>query len=100
MKLTDENFNTIINSTPAVLVDFWATWCGPCKMMAPVLEELATDSTCRAVIAKADADEAPEAMTKYNVKSVPTFILFKYGTEVSRITGAQSKTSLLNFINN
>jgi len=100
MKLTDENFNTVINSTPAILVDFWATWCGPCKMMNPVLEELATDSTCRAVIAKADADESPEAMTKYNVKSVPTFILFKYGQEVSRVTGAQSKTSLLNLINN
>ena len=100
MKLIDENFNAAINSTPVILVDFWATWCGPCKMMNPIIEELATDPTCRAVIAKVDADEAPEAMTKYNVKSVPTFILFKYGEEVSRVSGAQSKSYLLNFINN
>ena len=77
--LTNENFNEIINGDKPVMVDFWATWCGPCKMLAPVIEELAEELEGEVVVAKLDVDQAQDIAMKYGVMSIPTMVLFKNG---------------------
>ena len=78
-----------------VLVDFWATWCGPCKMIAPALEELAGEKAGELTVAKLDVDANPETARSFNVVSIPTLILFKDGEPVKRIVGAKGKAALL-----
>ena len=78
-----------------VLVDFWATWCGPCKMMAPVVEEIAKDVTDENIkVGKVDVDENPDLAVEYGIMSIPTFILFENGQEVEKLVGMQSKEKL------
>src|SRR5207245_1517793 len=82
---TDRTFDSeVLKSEKPVLVDFWATWCGPCKMIAPVLEEIATEKDGALKIAKLDVDQNPETAQKFGVMSIPTLLLFKNGSEVSR----------------
>ncbi len=98
LALTKENFDEIINGDKPVLVDFWATWCGPCKMLAPTIEELAEELKDEVVVAKLDVDKAQEIAVKYQVMSIPTLILFKDGKEVKRTVSFQPKAKLLDFI--
>jgi thioredoxin len=91
--LTEENFKDEIGSG-VVLVDFFATWCGPCKMLAPVVEELATEYEGKAKIAKLDVDQAPHAAGEFGVQSIPTLIIFKDGEEFDRMIGFQGKEVL------
>lgn len=94
--VTDESFSEdVLNSKTPVLVDVWADWCGPCKAIAPVLEELAADKAGELRVAKLDADAYRAVARDYDVASIPTMILFKDGKPVTRIIGAQSKSSLL-----
>ena len=96
LTVTDGSFDTdVIKSGTPVLVDFWATWCGPCKMIAPVLEELAGEKAGELTIAKLDVDANPETARNFNVVSIPTLILFKDGEPVKRIVGAKGKAALL-----
>lgn len=95
-KLNDNSFDEWVKgSDTPVLVDFWAEWCGPCKMIAPILEEIATEHEGQLGIGKLNVDEALEIARRYEVLSIPTLILFKDGEPVKRIVGAMPKGSLL-----
>ena len=92
--LTDANFDEVINSGKPVLVDFWAEWCGPCKMIGPVVEELAGDYDGKAVVAKLNVDENPQTTAKFGVRSIPTLLVFKGGQIVDKQVGAVPKSVL------
>jgi len=95
MMLTDSTFGTTINNASApILVDFWAEWCMPCRMMAPVIEELARDYAGKAVFAKINVDENPETAMRFNIVSIPFFIIFKNGQPVEQILGAVGRKPL------
>jgi thioredoxin 1 len=95
--VTDASFSDdVLTSSKPVLVDFWATWCGPCKMVAPVLEEIATEHADKLTIAKVDVDANPNIARDYQIMSIPTLILFQDGKPVKQIVGAKPKAALLN----
>jgi thioredoxin 1 len=94
--VTDDTFKAdVIDSGKTVLVDFWAAWCGPCKMVAPVLDEIAGENKDKLTVAKLDIDANPATARDYQVMSIPTMILFKDGKPVKQIVGAKPKAALL-----
>ncbi|MCB0489733.1 MAG: thioredoxin [Cyclobacteriaceae bacterium] len=94
LELNDSNFEETIKGDKPVLVDFWAEWCGPCKMIGPVVEELAGDYEGKAVVAKLNVDENPEVAGKYGIRSIPTLLVFKGGQIVDKQVGAVPKSVL------
>lgn len=97
LKLSSENFEKeVLNSEKPVLVDFYADWCGPCKAMAPVIEELATELDGKAKVGKINVDENSDIAVEYNVMSIPTLVVFKDGKEEKRLVGLREKEELLN----
>ena len=97
--VTDDSFeDEVLNAGGPVLVDFWAEWCGPCKMIAPVLDELADEYAGKLKICKLDVEANPDTAPKYNVKGIPTLILFKNGAAEGKKVGALSKSQLAAFI--
>ena len=98
-EFTDANFKQeVLQSDKVTLIDLWAEWCGPCRMMTPVVEELATEYKGRVVVGKLNVDDNPEVPTNYNVRGIPTFLLFKNGELKEKIVGEQSKQYLQNKI--
>lgn len=91
IEITDANFDEILKSDKPVLVDFWAEWCGPCKMIGPVVEELAGDYEGKAVIGKVNVDENPAVAGKFGIRSIPTLLVFKGGEIVDKQVGAVPK---------
>jgi len=97
--VTDENFKELVlDSEVPVLVDFWAPWCGPCRMVAPVVEEIAEQYDGQVKVVKVNTDENPNTATQYGIRSIPTLILFKAGQRVDTVVGAVPKTTLANTI--
>jgi len=97
--VTDTSFEQeVLNADTPVLVDYWAEWCGPCKMIAPVLEEVAADYEGRVKVVKVDVDSNKEAAQKYNVRGIPTLMVFKNGSAEATKVGALSKTQLQEFV--
>lgn len=93
--VTDQDFKTtVLGSAKPVLVDFWAAWCGPCRMIAPFVEEIAKDYAGKAVVAKMDTDANPQTPMQYGIMGIPTLIIFKNGQEVDRIVGAVPKAAI------
>lgn len=95
IQVTDQNFETsVAQASSPVLVDFWATWCAPCKMLKPLLTELATEYDGKVQVAELDVDANPNTASKFGVLSIPTLILFRAGKPAQRIVGYQPKASL------
>lgn len=96
---SDASFDSdVLKGNEPVLVDFWAEWCGPCKALAPKLEEIAGEMTGKAKIVKVDVDANPDTASKYGVRGIPTLVLFKGGKEVGRLVGNQPKDAIVNLL--
>ena len=99
VKVTDENFDTeVLKSSKPIVVDFWAEWCGPCKMIGTTLEEISDEMTNKIAIAKHNIDDEPNTPTKYGIKGIPTMLLFKDGELKSTKVGATSKSDIVSWI--
>ena len=95
MEIKDDNFiKEVEEFSGVVLVDFWATWCGPCQIMLPIIDELSKEVGAKAKIAKVNVDESPKTAEKFGIMSIPTLVFFKDGKEVQRLSGVQSKETL------
>jgi thioredoxin 1 len=100
LHVNDQNFEKdVLQSDVPVLVDFYATWCGPCKQLTPIVEQLATEYAGKAKMAKIDIDEAPGVASSHGIMAVPTLILFNGGQEVQKLTGFKAKPELVKVLN-
>jgi thioredoxin 1 len=96
LEITDANYDTVVNgSDTLVLIDFWATWCPPCKMLAPIIDEIAEELSGKLKVGKVDTDASPKTRDSFGINSIPTVILLKGGKEIERIVGFMPKKSLL-----
>ena len=92
--ITSENFESLKNGDKPLVVDFWATWCGPCRMVGPVISELAQEYDGRIVVGKCDVEENEDIAMEYNIRNIPTILFFKGGQVVDKIVGAQAKVRI------
>ena len=94
LKLTDADFDAQVKAQPLVVVDFWAEWCGPCRVIAPVLEELAVEYAGRMAVGKLNVDENRQVAAKFGIRSIPTLLFFKDGSRVDQVVGAHPKATI------
>ncbi len=94
VKLTDADFDAQVKVQPLILVDFWAEWCGPCRVIAPILEELASEYGDRLAVGKLNVDENRQTAARFGVRSIPTLMFFRDGSRVDQVIGAHPKTTL------
>jgi len=100
IELTESNFDEVlVNSDLPVIVDFWAPWCGPCKMMAPTFKSVALDYPIKAIFAKVNTENEQNLGAKFGIRSIPTIVVFKNGVEVQRVSGALDENSLKQLVN-
>ena len=92
--LTESTFDAAVNAAPLAMVDFWATWCGPCKMMSPIVEKLAEEYDGKALIGKVESDNAMALMQRFGISAIPTLIFFKNGAEITRKVGVMPESAL------
>ena len=92
--ITSENFESLKNGDKPLVVDFWATWCGPCRMLAPVISELAEEYNGRIVVGKCDVEENEKIAMEHNIRNIPTILFYKNGQVVDKIVGAQAKARI------
>lgn len=92
--ITNENFNDYISSDKPLVIDFWATWCGPCRMISPILDELSTTYNDKVTIVKCDVEEADSVAAQFGIRNVPTLLFFKDGKQVDKLVGAASKSKI------
>lgn len=93
MELTKENFSEMANSGKPVVVDFWATWCGPCRRVAPIIEELANEYADQAIVGKVDVEEQDELAAQFGIRNIPTVLFIKDGQVVDKVVGAMAKSA-------
>ncbi len=96
--VTNSNFSEILSSDQPVLVDFWATWCGPCRMLSPTVDEIAQEYEGRAVVAKCNVDDSDEIAMQYRIRNIPTLIFFKGGQQVEKLVGLVSKKEITDIL--
>ena len=94
VKVTNENFESLKNGEQPLVIDFWATWCGPCRMVAPIIEELANEYEGKVTIGKCDVEEADEIAAEFGIRSIPTIVFMKGGKVLDKIVGAASKSKI------
>jgi thioredoxin 1 len=99
LQLTDETFESIVmQSDKLVVLDFWAQWCGPCRQISPIIDELTAEYESKALIAKVDVDSCAEITSKYSIRNIPTVLFIKNGEMVDKLVGAQSKSKFVEII--
>ena len=92
--ITSENFESLKNGAQPLVVDFWATWCGPCRMIAPIIAKLAEKYDCKITVGKCDVEENDDLAAEYGIRNIPTILFFKNGEAVDKIVGAQTEAKL------
>ncbi|MCQ2149646.1 MAG: thioredoxin [Bacteroidales bacterium] len=93
--ITNDNYREIISSAGVVMVDFWATWCGPCRMLSPIVDDIAAEYDGKAIIAKCNVDEAEDVASEMGIRNIPTLLFFKDGQLADRMVGLQSKEAII-----
>ena len=99
VKITSENFESLKTGNLPLVVDFWATWCGPCRMVGPIIEELAKEYDGKIVVGKCDVEENEELASEFGIRNIPTILFFKNGDVVDKIVGAQPKARMIEKFN-
>ena len=99
LEIRDNNFNDIISANPVVVIDFWAEWCGPCRMITPIVEEVAEEFKAKAVVGKVNVDDNPQVTMQFGIKNIPTLLFFKNGQLADKHVGVIRKPDLVKKIN-